>query len=165
MKFLKALLLTTVLVSAFNASASENHIFCGDVNKWYLDKDMGDLSASFREKYYNQKEAESYKAQGYEYGIAGRNCGLNSYAGSPEYDVLLLFKGKNFVKETINLGPFSIFHAKIFLNEVAVDQLEEDVILTGNSKGDLVSEEAGITGRLVTGRGLGKVKVIIRMHK
>lgn len=154
------------LLSAFNVHASStpnSTIVCGDTNSAYATSEMQDLSEYFVKDHLSLSDRADYKQQGYKYIIAGRNCGLNSYDSETQFEVLFLFQGKNTLKELIDLSIFSVFGAKIVFNGSLDENLKSDLVLDGDSK-ELLQEVDGtlIAAKLESGRGSGKVKVIIR---
>jgi hypothetical protein len=142
---------------------------CGDTDEGYIDIDLSDY---FKETYLSEKQKAEYEKEGFDYIIAGRNCGLGSWQGEG-YSVLFLFESKK-SREVFDLGPFSLFKAEIALQlsgeKFKNDRnngksIKTDLILTGGNDSDgkrnMTGENGAIKGFMTSERGSGKVKIII----
>lgn len=157
-KFLFLLVFTLFFTST--AFAAKSTIVCGDVADGYVTMD---LSEAFTSKYLTAELKEEYKKEGYNYLVAGRNCGLGSFTSNIEFEILFLFKGSR-AREIIDLGPFTIYSAKINLDLNTEDLRSSDLIMSSEETSTtrkLMSEYDNVSGSLSLSRGSGKVKIII----
>ncbi|MEA9355159.1 hypothetical protein SHI21_03055 [Bacteriovorax sp. PP10] len=146
---------------ASNAFAGNTKVQCGDTNEAYVKMD---LDEAFTNKYLNQEQLNQYSNEGYDYMIAGRNCGLDTWESNTRFQVLFLFEGKK-AREVFDLGPFSQFDATFTLN-IDLKQLQnDDLVLTGDKESfgsrKIKNADNSVSGTLDSKRGAGKVKMII----
>lgn len=145
---------------ASNAFAVDTKVQCGDTNEAYVKMD---LDEAFTNKYLSQDQLNQYFNEGYDYMIAGRNCGVDSWQSDTRFQVLFLFEGKK-AREAFDLGPFSQFDATFTLN-IDLKQLQSaDLVLTGEESfgsRKIKNADKSVSGKLNSERGSGKVKMII----
>ncbi|HEX4925493.1 MAG TPA: hypothetical protein VFV50_15475 [Bdellovibrionales bacterium] len=159
MKRLVLAAMVTMLCSGAFAMERTN-IVCGDVQKAYVEMD---LSAQFKSDY--RSTVEQYGSAGYDVAFAGRNCGVGSYVGNPEFEVLLLMKRTHPMIRDL-LGPMGIISAEIEVLNSTSEALLKGVVLVG-TRGRLVNQAGETVARLSLRRvkGWDDVVLIIRQKK
>ncbi len=155
---LKIAAITSLIFSASMASANSLNVKvqCGDLNEAYVDLD---LSESFKEQFAEEAQDESY-----DYLVAGRNCGLESWQSKEEYEVLVMFK-KKALGDHVGLGPFTIKPLDITFfgdKESTLKKIRsaDGVVLSGINKDGIHGD--GLSAAMETKRGSGFVKLILR---
>ncbi len=158
----KSFIAVLFAILSFSAIADELKGQCGDVAAVYITNRNGnqfDSNNAFAAEYLNKNALQALKDEGYKHILGGRNCYLEN---GLSLQIIIASAGKK-PQELIDFGPLTIYGAKFQITGASEQDIYDGLVFTGDSKHSLTSSN-GSAMSLQTGRGYGKVKVIIQYN-
>jgi hypothetical protein len=161
---MKKTMFVFLMALSFNSFAQNQVILCADTRNSAVThaKRFTNFSENFYKEHLTNKALQRLKDEGYNHFVGGL-CGI--IVGHDTFDTQVFIAFEDKAPLEIDLGKFfNWYKARIEVSNLSLNEIMNGVELNGDSK-DLLQGDNNTSANLITNRGQGKVKIIIRGGK